>query len=473
MIFLKDGGVFPEKDGDSYKTSVAKLWFELEDQIGHAYTLADYDGDYKYLPQNRNLFSQVFTNLQRAELDAYLHLLKADPEYIEERKKREEERGEEPMDEKKREEILKVALKISYQHGNSADWVTEEAIKRDPELIYSEVMKEFHDVKNFKQCVKNRIWQEKHPSKPRKGNSNSSSSSKVPPRSGPTIIGNIFDKKEEPKKEEPKQEEPVEQESAKVEPVEQVMEQIKEVHDAVNNGESEEEYYLMDDEELDVEPVVTAMVEPIAEEPVAATSTEAPALEPEKQRDPRGGKIIWVRENTTEALQKLFDGLGYIPRQTEYRKLKVDDSLPSWQTIIKVLGHWEAWPEIFGYEIREQYSGYKDKSEPVTKPALAGSKPESMPKPEPKPESKPKPEPKPESKEEPMKEEPVEEIHEEQEKTDMSEEKDKTVENNEQKTTVVGNNIILLDEEEHEVVLKFKTPKGAHGSFTQTVTITY
>jgi len=482
MIFLKNGGVYPEKEGDSYKTSVAKMWFELEDQIGHPYTLDDYDGDYEYLPQNKNLFSQVFTNLQRAEIDAYSHLRKADPEYIAARKQKEEGGGE-PVDEKKREEILAIALKISEKHNNETKWITEDAIKQDPELIYGEVMKEFHNLKDFKEIVEYRIQQKKRFSKfgSNKSTKPSSSVQMPSPMNGPKIIGNIFDKKEEPKKPEPVEPELVESKPAEPEPVERV-EYVCEPAD----DDYEEEYYLIDDaeddsteetddveqlkEELTSEPeVVEGNIESVAEpvvETVATTPTEAeaPVLEPESQRDTRGGKTVWVRENTIESLQKLFDKLGYIPRQTEYRKLKVDDSLPSWQTIIKVLGHWEAWPEIFGYEIREQYSGYKDKSEPVTKPALADSKPES---------SKPKPEPKPESKEEPMKEEPVEEIHEEQEKTDMSEEKDKTAENNEQKTSVVGNNIILLEEEEHEVVLKFKTPKGAHGSFTQTVTITY
>ena len=521
MIFLKNGGVYSEKPGDGAKTSAAKLYFELCDQIGHAYTPDDYDGDYSLLPQSKNFFSTYFGSAEGAAHghdSAYVHLLKVDPEYLEARKakKQNEERGEGPMDEKKREEILEIALKISLQHGNNADWISENAIKRDPELVYADIMKEFHDVRQFKQAVKNRLWQEKHPNKFKKkdakNSSNPSSDKFVPPRNGPTIIGNIFDKKESVKQEVKPQEEAKPKAEIKsreeVKPKEEVklQKEIKteefvqdtqddaidlqydiEYEQASPDAGGEEYYYwdddtsgVMDDAEAEAEPIEDKTVK---EEPAAEDSDSSASNSEEQKGSGRGGKTVWNMGNAIETLSKLFNELGYIPRQTEYRKLKKDDSLPSWQTAIKAIGNWTTWPEIFGIPIREQYGTYRDKNE-SQKVSDASVEEKSVvekhavktvvedPVVEPITEEDPmvapdvvvEPEP------EPIVERHVEVLKEEQE-SNMEENKS-VVEDNKEKI-VSTNSIILLEEEEHEVVIKFKTPKGAHGSFSQMITVNY
>lgn len=542
MIFLKNGGVYSEKPGDGAKTSAAKLYFELCDQIGHAYTLDDYDGDYSLLPQSKNFFSTYFGSAEGAAHghdSAYAHLLKADPEYLEARKakKQNEERGEGPMDEKKREEILEIASRISLQHGNNADWISENAIKRDPELVFADVIKEFRDVKQFKQAVKNRLWQEKHPNKFKKkdakNSSNPSSDKFVPPRNGPTIIGNIFDKKESVKQEVKPQEGAKPKAEIKsreeVKPKEEVkpQEEIKteefvqdtqddaidfqydtEYEQASPDADGGEYYYwdddtsgVMDDAEAEAEAEAEttetveakiveaeAEAEPIEDkivkkEPAAEDSDSSASNSEEQKGSGRGGKTVWNRGNAIETLSKLFNELGYIPRQTEYRKLKKDDSLPSWQTAIKAIGNWTTWPEVFGVPIREQYGTYRDKNEsqkvsdasveeksvvekhtvktvvedPVVEPITEEDPvvvPEVVVEPEP----------------EPVVERHVEVLKEEQE-SNMEENKS-VVEDNKEKI-VSANSIILLEEEEHEVVIKFKTPKGAHGSFSQMITVNY
>ncbi len=188
-LVLNNGEVVEVLDG-KVKYVLAKLLSEAMDEIGHPLTFSEARA-YPRMPKDVNLYATQFGDLERACMDAYYvvrkeenpeslvvqHELSAVARAVKSRefqaeliRKAAEESNERirrwKMD--KREEVMERVMRLCFEHGNDASWISDEAIKRDPILVHRDVMKAFGGVKQLKAEAKKRLWEEKHGKKSEK-----------------------------------------------------------------------------------------------------------------------------------------------------------------------------------------------------------------------------------------------------------------------------------------------------------------
>lgn len=154
-IKLNSGEVLSIEDFDA-KYELARLLVTATEKVGHLPTFEEAKG-MPEMPENLNIYAFYFGSYDKARKAAKATVIL----YKKPIPARGNEFRRQMMD--KQREILDRIMEISFrEHGNNISWISEDAIKRDPILIYSEVLKVFGGLKQLKIAAKQRLWEEKH-----------------------------------------------------------------------------------------------------------------------------------------------------------------------------------------------------------------------------------------------------------------------------------------------------------------------
>lgn len=163
-IKLNSGEILYVKDCDA-KYELAKLLVKASEDLGHLPTI-DEAKLISGMPENLNVYAFYFGSFSEARNKANATVnQRENPVVIIGNNYRRR-----MMD--KRKDILDRIMELSFrEHGNSVSWISEDAIKRDSILVYSEVLKAFGGLRQLKEAAKQRLWEEKHgkkkPKKPK------------------------------------------------------------------------------------------------------------------------------------------------------------------------------------------------------------------------------------------------------------------------------------------------------------------
>ena len=158
IIKLNSGKILFLLEKDA-KYWLAKVLAETMKKIGHSLTFEEAKL-IPELPANLNIYAVYFGSFSEACRVASNVVTKYEnPDAFRVNRRWEME---------KREEILNRVLEISFsEHGNDVSWISETTIKRDPILIYAEVLKAFGGLKQLRMAAKQRIKDGKHGNKRR------------------------------------------------------------------------------------------------------------------------------------------------------------------------------------------------------------------------------------------------------------------------------------------------------------------
>ncbi|MBR3263816.1 hypothetical protein IKF94_01095 [Candidatus Saccharibacteria bacterium] len=156
MIMKLNSGESLEFPDTRKKYILAKLIIDAKEKIGHLPSF-DEAKAISRMPENLGLYAISFGSFKKAcEVALYEVRRFENPEMV-------SNYGYGRCIVDKREEILNRVVELCFkEHGNHIAWINEKSIKRDPILVFADVIRTFGGIRQLKEAAKERIYREKH-----------------------------------------------------------------------------------------------------------------------------------------------------------------------------------------------------------------------------------------------------------------------------------------------------------------------